>query len=232
MNNVFFNQFKKARGPNREQNLFISLSKHLYLTKDGNLRRQEKPIDPRLPGKKTLLTRLIILDVDTGSVYGEYHDSESAKDLIGFLARAWSKKAKHPMKGIPEILNVPDIALKDKTYRNDLEFAVQHTPVKIGTLPSGFSGGVHAVKQLERCVESLMWRRNDGQVSLDMIHMTSALISLEASNSLSHMWNDKWEKMESADSHFLTAVDELYELPGAWRRGLFEIVLNGLPSKD
>lgn len=230
MNNVFFNRFQAGRHPGREQNLFISLSKHLYLTKGGALRRQEKPIDPRLSGAKQLLTRLAILDVDTGFVYGEYHDEET-KDLIGFLARAWSQKAIHPMRGIPQQLNVPSIALKDDSHRSDLEFVVQHSRVQVGELPSGFSAGVHALKQLERGVESLLYQCSDDEVDLDLIHATAGVVSLEASNSHSHAWTQHWEALAPADAGFLSAVDALYEMPGAWRTGPFELVLNGLPPK-
>ncbi len=232
MNNVFFNQFQPGRGPGREQNLFISQSKHLYLTKSGHLRRQAKPLDPRLPGAKRLLTRLVVLDVDTGSVYGEYHEQETAKDLIGFLARAWSKKALHPMQGVPQILNVPAIALKDEAYRADLQFALRHAAgLQFGDLPSGFSAGVHALKQLERGVESLLYRATEGEVDLYLVHMTSGVVSREASNALSHRWSEKWEAVAPLDARFLAAVDALYEEPGAWRAGAFEIVLQGLPTK-
>ncbi|MFC5511152.1 hypothetical protein ACFPOU_08425 [Massilia jejuensis] len=184
MNNVFFNHYQNGRGPGREQNLFISQSKHLYLTKAGYLRRQEKAIDARLAGAKRILTRLAVLDVDTGSVYGEYHEQDSEKDLIGFLARAWSKKALHPMRGVPLVLNVPAIALKDQTYREDLTFAIRNTALRIGELPSGFSAGVHALKQLERCVESLMYRSEGREVDLYAMHATAGIVSIEASNSL------------------------------------------------
>lgn len=230
MNNVFFNHYQDGRSPGREQNLFISQSKHLYLTKAGYLRRQEKPIDARLPGTKRILIRLAVLDVDTGSVYGEYHEVDSEKDLIGFLARAWSKKALHPMKGVPQVLNVPAIALKDRAYRDDLAFAVRNTALRIGELPSGFSAGVHALKQLERCFESLMYRGGDREVDLYTMHATAGVVSLEASNSLAHMWNERWESVPPASPQFLEAVDKLYEEQGAWRGGPFELVLNGLPQ--
>lgn len=232
MNNVFSNQYVSGRGPGREQNLFISQSKHLYLTKSGHLRRQEKPLDIRTAGAKRMLTRLVVLDVDTGSVYGEYHEQESTKDLIGFLARAWSRKWQHPMKGLPHILNVPAIALKDETYRTDLEFVVRHTTVRLSELPSGFSAGVHALKQFERGVESLTYRREDGEVDLYMIQATSGVVSAEASNSQSHMWRKEWEALSPPDECFLKEVDDLYQEHGAWRSGPFDLVLNGLPSES
>jgi hypothetical protein len=174
---------------------------------------------------------LVVLDVDTGSVYGEYHEQESTKDLIGFFARAWSKKALHPMRGVPQVLNVPAIALKDEAYRTGLEFVVRHAAVKLGELPSGFSASVHALKQLERGVESLTYRGGgDREVDLYMIHATSGVVSMEASNSLSHMWQKSWEAL-SPPEEFLEAVDALYQEHGAWRSGPFELVLNGLPSE-
>lgn len=230
MNEVFFNHFPTGRGPGREQNLFISQSKHLYLTKSGYLRRQEKTLDPGQAGAKRLLTRLAVLDVDTGSVYGEYHEPDSADDLIGFLARAWSTKALHPMKGLPVVLNVPAIALKVEAYRADLEFVARNTAVVLGKLPPAFSAGVHALKQLERGVESLMYRGEDGGVDLYTVQATSGVVSLEASNSLSHIWTEQWQSVSPAPPEFLSAVDNLYQEPGVWRTGPFNLVLNGLPK--
>lgn len=231
MNHAFFNQYQPDRGPLREQNLFISLSKHLYLTKDGYLRRQAKPIDPRIPGPKQLLTRLAVLDVDTGSVYGEFHNETTAKDLIGFLARAWSKKTEHPMKGVPKLLNVPAVALTDESYRDDLEFAVRHTGLLLGKLPSGFAAGANALKQLEHRVAAMQWRADDIEIDLEIIHSTAAAISVEASDSFSHMWAKRWEAVAPVDPSFLEAVDALYQTPGVWRSGPYELVLKGLLYK-
>ncbi|WP_194727131.1 hypothetical protein [Noviherbaspirillum malthae] len=232
MSNVFFNRFEAGSGPGRQQNLFISPSKHLYLTKAGYLRWQKKAIDPRLLGAKTLLIRLAVFDVDTGSVYGEYHTQEGAKDLIGFLARAWSAKADHPMKGVPRVLNLPAAVLKDDGYRRDLSFAVSHTDLHLGKLPSGFSAGVNALKQLEDRVASLPYRGASDGIGLDIMHATAGVTSDEASWALGqYLWNEGWKEVQPPTEYFLNAVDALYVEPGAWRSGAFKLVLNGIPNR-
>lgn len=109
-----------CQAPCREQNLLISHSKHLYLTRDETLHYQKKPIDPRLPGAKTLLTRLVLLDVDTGTVYGEIHAEKTATDIVGFLARAWHRKPAHPMHGRPECLNVAKSSMANPEIRAEV----------------------------------------------------------------------------------------------------------------
>ena len=197
---------------------------------DGTLKHQKKELDPRIPGKQ-LITRFVLLDVDTGYVYGECHEKGESEDLAGFLARAWIKKPMHAMHGIPSILNVSSIALKNYSYKSDLEFIAQCTGLTLGDLPFGFSAGVHAVKQFEAAVQSLLWAaRGQSPATLSDAQACSGILSARASNSLSHLWEKKWEDVPPVSDAFLSAIDGLYEERGAWREGPFDFVLNGIPE--
>lgn len=230
MNRPFLSMYDANARPCREQNLLISLSKHLYCLADGTLKHQKKELDPRIPGKQ-LITRFVLLDVDTGYVYGECHDKDSCEDLAGFLARAWIKKPMHAMHGIPSILNVPAIAFKNPSYKSDLDLIVRSTGLTLGELPSGFSAGIHAVKQFEAAVQSLQWRgRWQSAPTLADAQACSALLSAQASNSLSHLWEKKWQDVPPVPEAFLSEIDGLYDERGAWREAPFDIVLNGLPE--
>lgn len=217
------------RGPCREQNLLMSTSKHLYLTKNGFLRRQQKQIDPRLPGTKTLLTRLVVLDVDIGAVYGEMHRADAAPDLLGFLSRAWSIKAAHPMHGIPRHLNAPKAAIVDSTMNRDLHLLTKAGHFTLAPLPAGFAAGAHAVKQFELQIESLLWRA-ECDVDLEFIHAVSGVISHEASSGMSVINEEVWSTVPAPGDDFNALIDAQYETFGAWRQGSFELVLKGLPA--
>ncbi|WP_455233158.1 hypothetical protein [Geopseudomonas aromaticivorans] len=218
--------------PCREQNLLISLSKHLYLTRDDNLRYQEKPIDPRLPGTKTLLTRLVLLDVDTGTVYGELHAEWTATDIVGFLARAWHEKPHHPMHGLPARLNVAKSAMAVPEIRADLDMAREFFGVRLGDLPHGFNAGIHALRNFENAVRNLVhtycWKFEVSQVPLVAIQANSANISRLASSTASRWWDKDWSSIPQIPDAVFANVDAVYKAHGAWRdepfNGVFEQV--------
>uniref|UniRef100_UPI003F496851 hypothetical protein n=1 Tax=Cupriavidus taiwanensis TaxID=164546 RepID=UPI003F496851 len=229
MDKAYFSHWRKDARPCREQNLFIGLCKHVYLLKDGTLKYQKKPLDPRDVGKD-LITHFVLLDVDTGIVYGECHTEES-RDLAGFFARAWSSKPEHPMRGIPTLLNVPKVALSTEAYREDLARLQQVLSLDIGDLPGGFSAGIHAVKAFDKRVEALVWRcsMDDCAADIHMAQAFSALLSAEACSGMSHTWHEQWADVPSPTGEFFAAVDDLYETRGAWREGAFKFVLDGIP---
>lgn len=234
MNNVFWSQYRQGSAPGREQNLFVSLSRHLYMLKDGSLKYQQKELDPRTAGSRTLLTRYVLLDVDSGTLYGELHAESDEKDLAGFLARAWHIKADHPMRGLPGQLNLPSGAMKDDVLRSDVYQLAQWGSFRIGELPSGFAAGVHAVKQFEKAVLALFWRTSRGSVpSLFLAQALSAHLSNEASNSMSHVWREKWLERAGPSDDFLSQIDGLYREPGLWRTAEpFALALSGIPNRQ
>ncbi len=207
--------------PNQKQNLLISQSKHLYLTKGGNLRYQDKPIDPRLPGAKTLLTRLVLLDVDTGTVYGEMHTDDTAGDLVGFLARAWHPKPHHPLHGLPALLNLPKSGMVNPDFRSAIAMVEDVFGVALGDLPPGFNAGIHAVKNFEKEVISLAyryrWELNVTDVPMDFVQASSDFISRTASTRMSLLLDEAWAAVPQIAPEVFARVDALYESHGAWR---------------
>ena len=219
--------FPKRR-PCREQNLLISISKHLYLTKNDILRYQQKPIDPRVPGPKTLLMRLVLLDVDTGSIYGEMQSTEN-EDLLGFLARAWSRKSLHPMHGIPSQLNIPKSAIDNKSMIGDIRLLASSFHFKLAPLPTGFSAGIHAVKEFEIEFKYMLWQAEQ-DVTFDLVTACSAIISYRASSGLSFAYEHSWDSVPAPGDQFTSFIDAQYKKPGSWRLGLHELALNGVPA--
>lgn len=215
--------------PGREQNLLISKSKHLYLTKDGLLRYQQKAIDPRLPGTKTLLERLVLLDVDTGVVYCEMHPADEPTDILGFLARAWSIKPDHSMRGFPQRLNVPKGAITDPSIAPDLRNLASWGAFTVAALPAGFAAGVHAVKKFEAEMTYLKCRSD--QIDIYTINKLSALISCRASSEMSYLSKEAWAAVQGPDAYFTQMIDAQYDPPAAWRLDEFAAVLNGIDAE-
>lgn len=227
----FLNSLDRTRLPAQEQNLFISHSKHLYLTQDGLLKYQKKDLDPKLPGKRALLQRFVLLDVISGSVYGELHELAGPKNLAGFLARAWHLKPHNPMRGIPKVLNVGQLVLGDPTYQADLRLLSELGGFRLGPLPGGFAGGIHAVKAFEKAVESVFWRTGENIApDISMVRALSGALSAEASGPMAYLWKEKWSMVSPPPAEFFDRIDSLYQTPGAWRLGDYEIVLQGIPK--
>ncbi|WP_219096296.1 hypothetical protein [Pseudomonas sp. UMAB-40] len=212
--------------PNREHSFLISKSKHLYLTRDGLIKHQKKEIDPRVPGAKTLLERLVIVDVDTGVAYCEMQPADEPPDIVGFLARAWSIKPNHPMRGFPQRLNVPKKLMEDPAYRRDLWMLSAWGEFELWSIPSGFGPGIYAVKKFETVLRGLP--RRDCPLSLDLVIRLSALISRQASSKLSWRFDKLWESVKGPESAFSEMIDQLYEPPDGWRINEYAEVLNGV----
>ena len=230
MSGPLFSHGRPGARPGREQNLFIGVAKHVYCLKDGTLKYQKKALDPRLSNKQ-LITRFVLLDIDTGILYGEYHEAGPNQDLAGFLARAWSLKPAHYMRGIPSLLNISKTVRENDQYRRDLSLVQEITNIQLGNLPSGFNAGVHAVKQFDQQVLNLLWYP-DKEADIFTIQALSAVLSTSASDTFSYTWEEKWKEVAQPLPEFYEKIDALYKQPGAWRTGPYEYVLNGLPSDN
>lgn len=232
MDELFASAYKWGTPPGREQNLLVGISKHLYLLKNGTLRWQKRALDPRIPGKR-LLRRMVLFDVGAGTLYGECDVDDHPKDLIGFLARAWALKPDHPMRGVPQVLNVSRLVRNDDTYAAQLRALQQIVPFAIGEVPSGFAAGVHAVKLFENRLTDLMGSASwhDMVLALEMAQACSALIMSHVSTLSQFFTSGRWEDVAAPDQSFLDAVDRLYDPPGGWREYPYDMILEGAPKK-
>ena len=227
MSRLFLSSRQGDMTPAREQNLFITVSKHYYCLADGTLKFQKKEIDSRHPGNRRLLTRFVLLDTDTRTIYGEIHDNTTNKDLLGFLARAWSEKRLHPMKGLPSTLNVSQLVRMDRDFSKALAFLQNLAGIQIGDLPGGFSAGIYAVKEYENAIQSLFWNGTKYEApDLFMAQACSVVVSMEASGDAVFRWEEQWKKVPAPEKAFFSAVDSFYTPIGAWRHEPFDLFLS------
>ena len=216
--------------PGREQVLFAGFSQHFY-QREGTVRHQLAPIDLGLPHARHTLFRWALFDIDTGTIYGEYHDRRAPRNLLGFLARAWSPKYLHPMQGLPEALNVPRDLYADRRLGPDLDVLRDTYDVDIAEVRTGFPLGTPAVRQLER--EALLaagrppWHdsRPGEALQLSGLQSLSGMISHAASGVASNARARDWSPPCPRTHEFLAWVDSRYASAGEWRRGAFEPVL-------
>lgn len=225
---AFINTFDPQTRPNRHQTLFVSLSKHLYLTKDDSVKRQDKDLDPHTCGERRLLKRYVILDVDTGQVYGEYHEAGQAPhDLLGFLARAWARKKHNHMHGLPSQLNIPQSVWNDDDAASALR-EVSGFDVMLAPTQGGFGGGIHAVRNFEKRAYELKWSMASGdKLPFKFIQMASAIIGQKASSSDSPIWHSRWDEVPEVPLAFTAMMDARYEIPKAWSLGYYGYGIHG-----
>lgn len=204
---------------NREHNLFISESKHLYANARGEVHYQKKPLDRRLAGPRKILTRLLVLDVDSGAMYGELHSDATAGELADFLLRAWHPKAGHYFRGIPRRLNVPAKVIADIGLGHELSAIATKAGVEqLGPLPGGFAAGVHALRNFENEIHMTLWQHK--AVTLETIQGISALLSFTAAGSAYHDPDD-WDRATPLPIAAKEAVQSLRDNPHHWCEGQF-----------
>ena len=193
---------------NREHNLFVSESKHLYVDAKGAVCHQKKPLDRRTCGSRKIVTRLLVLDVDSGAMYGELHDDETAGQLADFLLRAWHPKTWHFFRGVPEMLNVPAKVLDDRTRMEELQVITNPAGIGwIGPLPGGFAAGVHALRNYENQVMKSLWLHKG--LGLGVLQQLSALNSYGAAGS-AHSNPESWDQARPLPIEAKQAVQAHY----------------------
>lgn len=201
---------------NRQHNLFVSASKHLYVNANGVLRWQKKPIDRRTCGTKGIVTRLLLLDVDSGALYGELHDDNTVRTLSDFLLRAWHPKAGHFFRGPPDEMQVPSKVLDDLASTRDMAIICGPASVALGALPSGFAAGVHALKLYESTVTNYLPATGK---ELEVFQALAADLSFVASGS-AYALQSEWDRVRQLPDSAKLAVDQVYG-SGWWRSGQF-----------
>lgn len=209
--------------PNREHTLSISVSKHLYLTKAGALRWQQKDLDPRLAGTKTLLTRLLIQDVSTGVFYAELHEPDDADDLLGFLGRAWVRKQFHPMHGVPGKLNLPAIANTHEPYVTDLHALQVVVKLDFGDASYGYQGVSRAAGTFDRRVSYLPERGSD--LLIETVQRLSSIVSAQACRAAHSESHQAWATIKPMPNSLTDFLDGIYQEHAGWRTGRWEDVV-------
>lgn len=215
--------FDKNIRPNRAQYLVVSDSKHLFLRGDHEqIDHQKKELDPRTCGSRKMVTRLIAVDEDTGVFYGELWPRDEI-DLIGFLARAWSTKDKHPMRGSPELLYVPGAVAQNKELLEQVRIMARFRGAMLEPSPAGFGPATVACREYER---SLLHHGagaydKSGRMPLMVAHQAANLLSMMACFSAIQAFDKHWSKVDPMSEHAIREIDGLYDPIGAWRQHEF-----------
>lgn len=136
--------------PNHVHQLIVSVSKHYWITSEGNLKFQRNKMDMTLDkvelSKKNHLIHYMIRDHYTGVVYSEVATSKSNIMLQHFLFRAWSQKNKYVFCGIPELLTIPNTVQKAFP---EIKEKVSQLGIRFPKVVNGFQAGVRDIKTLE-----------------------------------------------------------------------------------
>jgi len=203
--------------PNREHTVSIGVSAHLYLKRSGGLRWQARVLDPRLDARRKRLARLHIRDVGTGVFYAELHEFGSNVDLLGFLARAWSTKAWHPMRGLPGHLNLPALATSDARLVGDLRALELVTNISTRVDHVDCKGNVRSEEAFDRQMGLLPTRGEPFLLG------TAQELSARVSNQVCHAECVEsmadWSLVSEMPPAFRDFMDGLYREHGAWRSG-------------
>lgn len=144
---------------NQAHQLVVSVSRHLWVAKDGAIRYQRKPFEISLAklstGSKRHVVHYLVKDHFSGAFYGEIAVSPQLHDVRTFLTRAWSRKDQLSFCGVPDFLCVPKTVA---TRFPDLLTWLDELGVKIVEATSGFQAGVRDLKTWEADLSySLAW---------------------------------------------------------------------------
>lgn len=141
--------------PNHVHLMQVVASSHLYLLADGRIKYQDKKIENKLAtvheSKREVLVHMVIADHTSGAIYGETVSCRDTLDPVGFLQRAWKKKAHTFFGGLPEILCVSRTV--EELWPEVVPFAEGHK-VAVVNPTSGFQGGVIYAKLWETEIRS------------------------------------------------------------------------------
>lgn len=140
----------RSQHPNHAHQLAICVSKHLYATKDGRLKYQQKPIEVRLETlsrqDRAHLVIYTLRDHCSGLFYAEVGFGPDVVPAAAFLKRAWSPKSHYAFCGLPRLLLIP------KTVQSvfpELPAQVAALGIRLGEVTSGFQSGVRDIRTIE-----------------------------------------------------------------------------------
>ncbi|WP_235596212.1 hypothetical protein [Leptospira weilii] len=137
---------------NHVHQLVVSISKHLYLLKNEEIKYQKKSFDLTLKNysksTKRHLIHCIIKDHFSGASYGEIHSTDQHFSIEKFLLNAWKIKKGYKFHGLPKCLMAPKSVIE---HFPGLGNIFKHTNIKLIETTSGFqSGAPIIIKEWEK----------------------------------------------------------------------------------
>ncbi len=136
--------------PNHVHQLTVCASKHYYVTRDGRLKYQHKPMEIRLDNvtqdERTHLVHYLLRDHYSGLFFAEVATSDRLMPVEQFLARAWSRKSDCVFCGIPDLLAVP---MTVEAFFPTVRKSVAELGIRFLEVTSGFQAGVRDIRTVE-----------------------------------------------------------------------------------
>jgi hypothetical protein len=144
----------------------VSVSKHLYAIKNGNIRFQKKKFDFSLAtmnrSEKEHVVHYLVRDHFSGAFYGEACSSSLLMPVEEFLIRAWSKKDEYIFCGMPDYLSIPKTVAD--AFPNLLTWT-SSLGIELLEVTSGFQGGVRDVPTWEEYLRMVFALGEETQLS-------------------------------------------------------------------
>ncbi len=134
---------------NETHQLLVSISRHLYVTKSGVVKYQEKPMTVDIGNfyrsKKEHLVYYVLRDVFSGNFIFAVVTTQNMLPLLDFLYFGWKKdKEEDHFWGLPQRLSVPK-----RISSPELIAGLQHLGVEPFHPSSGFASGMRILRDLE-----------------------------------------------------------------------------------
>lgn len=215
--------------PNRSHRLIVGDSKHLYCADEDMLVRfQQKPLDHRTCGKRKMITKYLVVDEETGVLWGEAYARDAKPDLVGLLARAWVSKRGHPMHGAPAQLVLPQSIASNEALHNQVSFVCKVVGTRLVNAPSGWGPAAQA----SRAYESELRTAVDihGEFPIAAASVAAHLFSVNASAGSLAYCKEAWAQFPNLEAHQIKQLDQAYVTPGAWRADPFNEFVDGFPE--
>jgi hypothetical protein len=145
-------EIHEAKFLNHVHQFIITASRHLWVTKGGEIHHQKKPFDisltgPRRENGKTHLIHYLVKDLYSGRLYGETSLFSYRLHAGEFLYRAWPEKEESSIYGMPQSIVIARSVIDYAPY---LEQLLPHLNIEILFARSGFDAGVRDIQVWEQ----------------------------------------------------------------------------------
>ena len=153
----------KSDYPNQVQQLNVSISKNLFLLKDGTIKYQDKKFDINWKNyqksKKKHLVTFIVRDHFSSCFYAELHPIDELPKIEEFLFNAWSEKENYEFYGIGKTCIIPNSTLQ--LYPGIQNFFKNVDNVHLQLPENGFSSAIRSIREWEqKIIHFISWYSN------------------------------------------------------------------------
>ena len=214
--------------PGRVHHLILGRSPAFYLSKLSppmvvGLRPDQK--EP--PGKATAVNHAILVDEDTGALYGELYVRAEPFDLVGFLGRAWSKKETPSLAGVPLSMSIGDGVTRNPFLLGQVTRARDALRIDLAEPAFGYSIKTVARQQYEKRVNAFLARLEEVAGASPASHISNCMARAgEFSTGACLAGQDSIDAHASFKLSLeqVRVLDRLSARGYGWRTGVFSFV--------